>query len=51
LVNQLRELLKNPKDLSKSVEGLLDENAKLKKEIEKSILEKSLGLKTELAQK
>jgi alanyl-tRNA synthetase len=51
LVNQLRELLKNPTDLSKSVEGLLDENAKLKKEIEKSILEKSLGLKTELAQK
>lgn len=51
LVNQLKELLKNPKDLSKSVEGLLDENAKLKKEIEKSILEKSSGLKTELAQK
>lgn len=51
LVNQLKELLKNPKDISKSIEGLLDENAKLKKEIEKSILEKSSGLKTELAQK
>jgi len=51
LVNQLKELLKNPKDLSKSIEGLLDENAKLKKEIEKSILEKSSGLKTELAEK
>ncbi|XHR96459.1 alanine--tRNA ligase [Mucilaginibacter sp. UC70_90] len=51
LVNQLKEMLKNPKDLSKSIEGLLDENAKLKKEIEKSILEKSSGLKTELAQK
>jgi alanyl-tRNA synthetase len=51
LVNQLKELLKNPKDLSKSIESLLDENAKLKKEIEKSILEKSSGLKTELAQK
>lgn len=51
LVNQLKELLKNPKDLSKSIEGLLDENAKLKKEIEKSIMEKSSGLKTELAQK
>jgi alanyl-tRNA synthetase len=46
LVNQLKELLKNPKDLSKSIEVLLDENAKLKKEIEKSILEKSSGLKT-----
>lgn len=51
LINQLKDLLKNPKDLSKSVESLLDENSKLKKEIEKSILEKSSGLKNELAQK
>lgn len=51
LIDQLKELLKNPKDLAKSVESLLDENAKLKKEIEKSILEKSSGLKNELAQK
>jgi len=51
LVQQLKELLKNPKDISKSVESLLDENSKLKKEIEKTILEKSSGLKTELAQK
>ncbi|MFI5138779.1 MAG: alanine--tRNA ligase, partial [Sphingobacteriales bacterium] len=51
LVNQLKELLKNPKDISKSVESLLDENNRLKKEIEKSILEKSSGLKDELAKK
>ncbi|WP_419699165.1 alanine--tRNA ligase [Mucilaginibacter sp. NFX135] len=51
LIDQLKELLKNPKDLAKSVESLLDENAKLKKEIEKSILEKSSGLKNELVQK
>jgi len=51
LVHQLKELLKNPKDISKSVESLLDENAKLKKEIEKSVLEKSAGLKNELAAK
>jgi alanyl-tRNA synthetase len=51
LIDQLKELLKNPKDLAKSVESLLDENAKLKKEIERSILEKSSGLKNELAQK
>ena len=51
LVQQLKELLKNPKDISKSVESLLDENSRLKKEIEKSILEKSSGLKNELAQK
>jgi alanyl-tRNA synthetase len=51
LVQQLKELLKNPKDLSKSVESLLEENSKLKKEIEKSVLEKSAGLKNELAEK
>jgi len=51
LVQQLRELLKNPKDISKSVESLLEENNRLKKEIERSILEKSSGLKNELAQK
>ncbi len=51
LVNQVKELLKNPKDISKSIESLLDENTRLKKEIEKSVLEKSSGLKTELAQK
>jgi alanyl-tRNA synthetase len=51
LVQQLKELLKNPKDISKSVESLLEENAKLKKEIEKTISEKASGLKTELAQK
>jgi alanyl-tRNA synthetase len=51
LVQQLKELLKNPKDISKSVESLLEENAKLKKEIEKSVLEKSSGLKNELAAK
>ena len=51
LVNQLKELLKNPKDISKSVESLLDENSKLKKEIEKSILERAAGLKIVLAKK
>jgi alanyl-tRNA synthetase len=51
LIDQLKELLKNPKDIGKSVETLLDENNKLKKEIEKSILEKSSGLKNDLAKK
>ncbi|MFD2866109.1 alanine--tRNA ligase [Mucilaginibacter antarcticus] len=49
LVGQVKELLKNPKDISKSIESLLEENSRLKKEIEKSILEKSSGLKDELA--
>ncbi|MBS7563174.1 alanine--tRNA ligase [Mucilaginibacter sp. Bleaf8] len=51
LVQQLKELLKNPKDISKSIESLLEENNRLKKEIEKSVQEKAAGLKTELAQK
>ncbi|MDB5152340.1 MAG: alaS [Mucilaginibacter sp.] len=51
LIHQLKELLKNPKDMGKSVETLLDENTRLKKEIEKSIMEKSSGLKNELAEK
>ncbi|MGZ3873723.1 MAG: alanine--tRNA ligase [Mucilaginibacter sp.] len=51
LVQQLKDLLKNPKDVSKSIESLLEENSRLKKEIEKSVLEKSAGLKNELAKK
>ncbi len=51
LIQQLKELLKNPKDISKSVESLLDENTRLKKEIEKAVIEKSSGLKDELAKK
>ncbi|MEO6150592.1 MAG: alanine--tRNA ligase, partial [Mucilaginibacter sp.] len=49
LVQQLKEQLKNPKDILKSIESLLDENSRLKKELEKSVLEKSSGLKDELA--
>jgi alanyl-tRNA synthetase len=51
LIHQLKELLKNPKDLGKSIEVLLDENSKLKKEVEKAVMEKSSGLKDELAKK
>ncbi|MDF3078759.1 MAG: alaS [Sphingobacteriaceae bacterium] len=51
LVNELKGVLKNPKDISKSVESLLEENNRLKKELEKSILEKSAGMKHEIAAK
>jgi alanyl-tRNA synthetase len=51
LIAQLKDLLKNPKDIGKSIEGLLEENNKLKKELEKAVLEKSSGLKDELAKK
>jgi alanyl-tRNA synthetase len=51
LVQQVKELLKNPKDIAKSIETLLEENSRLKKEIERSVLEKSSGLKDDLAKK
>ncbi|RFZ84967.1 alanine--tRNA ligase [Mucilaginibacter terrenus] len=51
LVQGVKELLKNPKDINKSIEALLEENNRLKKEIEKAVLEKSSGLKDELAKK
>jgi len=51
LLNQLKGLLKNPKDLAKSLESLLEENTRLKKEIEKSVFEKAANLKNELAAK
>ncbi|SKB42116.1 alanine--tRNA ligase [Daejeonella lutea] len=47
-VSGLKELLKNPKDLQKAVETLMEENARLKKEIDKNTLERSAGLKHEL---
>ncbi len=49
LMHNIKALLKNPKDLAASVEQLLEENTALKKQVEKSILEKAAGLKTELA--
>lgn len=51
LLSELKGLLKNPKDITKSVEALLEENAKLKKELEKAVLAKASGLKDELAAK
>ena len=51
LVHQLKDLLKNPKDIGKSIESLLEENSKLKKELEKALIEKSSGLKDELTKK
>ena len=51
LINQLKELLRNPADVAKSVETLLDENNRLKKELEKAVNEKAQGLKAGLAAK
>jgi alanyl-tRNA synthetase len=51
LIDQLKVLLKNPKDIAKSIEQLIDGNTKLKKEMDRAVLEKSAGLKNELAKK
>jgi alanyl-tRNA synthetase len=51
LLKGLKELLKNPNDLTKTVAALIEENQKLKKEMEKSALEKASGLKDELKAK
>ncbi|HET8829342.1 MAG TPA: alanine--tRNA ligase-related protein, partial [Pelobium sp.] len=51
LLKQLRELLKNPQDLAKSVEALVEENNRLKKEVEKAVSAKASGLKDELKAK
>ena len=45
LLYQIKQLLKNPQDLSKTIENLLDENNKLKKDAEKVALEKAGQLK------
>lgn len=51
IIAGLREILKSPKDIIRSVENLLEENNRLKREIDKGVLEKSAGLKHELVQK
>ncbi|MEH6306424.1 alanine--tRNA ligase [Olivibacter sp. CPCC 100613] len=51
LINELKDLLKNPNDLSIAVTNLLQENSKLKKEVEKSSMEKAQQLKQVLIEK
>ncbi|MCD0467687.1 alanine--tRNA ligase [Flavobacterium sp. ENC] len=45
---EIKETLKNPQDILKSVASLQDDNAKLKKQIEQLLKEKVGALKTEL---
>ena len=49
LIAEIKEALKNPQDVMKSVVSLQDENAKLKKQVEQLLKEKAKGLKGELA--
>jgi alanyl-tRNA synthetase len=51
LVNEIRSLLKNPKDVLKSVENLIDHNTELQKQIEQMLRDKAKGLKSELINK
>jgi alanyl-tRNA synthetase len=51
LINELKNLLKHPKDLSAAITGLLQENSKLKKEVEKSLAEKAQQLRQVLVEK
>jgi len=47
-LSEIKETLKNPQDILKSVASLQDDNAKLKKQIEQLLKEKIGALKTEL---
>jgi len=48
LLSEVKQTLKNPQDLIKSVHSLQDENTKLKKQIEQLLKEKAKNLKGEL---
>ena len=49
LLTEVKELLKNPKDPLKAIQGLLDDKAQLQKDLESINQEKAKGLKQELA--
>ncbi len=51
LVNEVKALLKNPKDIVKSVQSLIEENSALQKQMEQMLREKAKGLKSELMTK
>ncbi|MFD1768189.1 alanine--tRNA ligase [Sphingobacterium suaedae] len=51
LVNNIRDLMNNPRDFVSSVSKLIDENNDLRKEIESHIHQRSLALKNELITK
>jgi alanyl-tRNA synthetase len=49
LLNGVKGLLKNPANVTKSIEDLLADNARMKKELEKGVLLKASGLKDVIA--
>ena len=51
VMNALREILKNPKDLKKTVEGLLQERSQLQKEVDSMQQKEALQAKDQLLEK
>ena len=51
LINNLREILKNPKDIQKAIGNLQGENAGLKKHVEAMEARQLVGIRNELLQK
>ena len=51
LLKSVKELLKNPKDLTKAIEALIDDQKKLSKEIEAMHSKQALDLKNQLKEK
>jgi alanyl-tRNA synthetase len=51
VLHEARQLLKNPKDLVKSLAGLLEENANLQKQVQQFFREKAASIKKELLAK
>ncbi|MFY9310278.1 MAG: alanine--tRNA ligase [Bacteroidia bacterium] len=51
LVQEVKSLLKNPKDVVKGLQGLLDQNAELQKQVEQMLREKAKTIKTDLLTK
>ncbi|WP_407523522.1 alanine--tRNA ligase [Lacibacter sp. MH-610] len=51
LISEIRELLKNPKDLTKAVESLQSENAELRKRLEGLEARQLVAIRNELLQK
>jgi alanyl-tRNA synthetase len=51
LIEEIKQLLKNPKDISKGLSNLIDENAQLQKQLQSLYKEKAGGIKKEMIAK
>ena len=51
ILNEVQQILKAPKDVTKALQQLLDDRSNLQKELEKLYLDKASGIKDELKQK